>query len=389
MSSPVPTSPATSAIPDYLRDYSLGWSPWAAVAAGILYLLAGIYLGFTIGRLGNGIVLATRFVLFCAARIGAYALRALLPSRFSTLLYIVYWSVFLTGNGLFVSAWNATSFAWVDRAFAAGLGLVMTADEAEEWKRRLRWFQAAIEFIILAGVALGVAGVCIRFTGGPNIQGHGIVLFIAIGFTCVAGTIGFSRVGGLSSPEKLLGWSKEFMSREYEMRRIRLAADQQRADREHEEGTSSSGMSGSTAHVSGWSQRGRRPREDAFLFLDAAKRLRKIIIFRLFPSGLLFGARLVYQPFTVPEDRVKEPAYAEVPYYVLVVGFELAALAVLSVPWDTLGFLEVPRLADRLSGSSEAPDCRNIEGQPYPRGVSGVPLVESTGEYPMHIPPAR
>ncbi|KXS15580.1 hypothetical protein M427DRAFT_155286 [Gonapodya prolifera JEL478] len=386
MSTPIPVSPV-SAIPDYLRAYSLGWSPWAAVSVAIVYLLAALWLGFTIGRLGNGTVLATRLVLFCAARIGAYAVRALLPSRFSPVLYIVYWSLFVTGNGLYVSAWNATIFEWVDRVFAAGLGLVTTSDEAVVWNNRLKWFLAAIEVVILAGVALGVTSVCVRFTGGPNIQGHAIVLFIAIAFTCGTGVIGFTQVGGLSSPEKLLGWSKELMNREFEMRRIRDAAEQQRADVEHEEG-SSSGMSGSTAHVSGWNQRGRRPREDAFLFLDAARRLRKIIMFRLVPSGLLFSARLVYQPFTVPEDRVKEPAYAEPPYYVLVVGLELAALGVLSVPWDALSFLEVPRLRDRLSGSSGAPD-RNIKGQTDRRGVSGVPLVESTGEYPMHIPPAR
>ncbi|KXS15581.1 hypothetical protein M427DRAFT_69942 [Gonapodya prolifera JEL478] len=384
-----PTSPPSSSetgIPDSLRDFSLGWSPWAAVAAAAVYLLAGGLLGFALGRVGKGISIAARWVLFCTARIAAYTIRAFLPSQFRPILYIAYWSVFVSGNGLFISAWSASVFAWTDRTMAGGVELVTTREEAASWRKRLLVFRIVIELLILIGVALGVAGVASRFRGGPNIQGHGIVMFVCMGLTCIAGVIGFARVGGLSSPEKLIGWSKELMNRDFELQQIRDAAVRQQFDLEHETG-STSGFSGSTAQASSRTQNTWRAREDAYLFLDVAKRLRKIALFRLLPCGVFFAARLLYQPYTVPADRVNDPAYAEAPYYALAVGFELIAMGLISVPWDAFAFLELPSLAERLDGRS--PANSRVENESDSRAMLGTPHSVARSADLSQISPAR
>ncbi|KXS09846.1 hypothetical protein M427DRAFT_38271 [Gonapodya prolifera JEL478] len=384
-----PPSPSTG-IPDSLRDFSLGWSPWAAIAAAVIYFFAAGWLGFTLVRVGKGITLAGRWVLFCTARIAAYAIRAFLPSQFRPALYIAYWSVFVSGNGLFISAWNRSVFAWTDRTMAGGIGLATTRAEASSWRKRFLVFRIVIDLLTLIGVALGVVGVVSRFRGGPNIQGHGIVMFICIGLGCIAGVIGFARVGGLSSPEKLLGWSKELMNRDLELQEIREAAARQRWEHEHETG-STSGMSGSTAQASSRTQSTWRAREDAYLFLDAAKRLRKIVLFRLLPCGAFFAARLFYQPYTVPADRVTDPAYAEPPYYALVVGFELIALAFISVPWDAFAFLELPSLAEKLDGRRPSASANTRENDPDLHvsdsrpAMFGTPSSPARGVNPVQV----
>ncbi|KAJ3333012.1 hypothetical protein HDU93_008831 [Gonapodya sp. JEL0774] len=295
-------------------------------------------------------------------------------------MLIAFWTLIVVGNTLLALTVSATGLAFVERAIAAGVGLVTLREDVPDWIRGIKIVRggalryvpmkcpslaltyeisSVLDFALVFSMIWGIVVTYFIVTRGATIVGYGVIVWVSYGILAVPVVLGFGRIGGFGSPERMLGWSKEqSMSNELESRgdtsRVlpwRQLSDgptnSRPADRSHgADDRSSSAFSGTTMQDSRYTDASNRARQEAFLFLDVAKLLRKVLFRTYLPIFVFTLLRFFYSPYIITEGKAAESAYSEPVWYALIVGGEFIALTLMSWPRDSFAFMELPRLAE-------------------------------------------